>query len=248
MEAEYAECTVAQAKLQNGFNEAVSVQEAAGIIRCWIGEEERRLGKFTFATEEPQIPAGGEVSATVRIDIDPVLPPGTAILDVRVRYQRYVGGRWQPPEGPIVLKDVGSLIVRQRVRITGQVFISFKDPEDLELATQLKEFLLRVGINGYVASLDLRLGGRIWDEKIKAELEKSRGLVVLWTRNTQLAPSNVEREMGMARELGIPIFLARERDVPLPAGFPEQEEYCPLVRATLEADLSSFARGVFIRL
>jgi hypothetical protein len=112
----------------------------------------------------------------------------------------------------------------------GQAFISFKDPEDLDLRDMMKTVAARVGFSPYSAPEDVRPGTRIWDEKIQPAIKACKLCFLLWTGKTEFG-TGVRREIGIARESGVRVIPLIEAGVPIPPEF-----------ASLKVELARFKR------
>ena len=92
-------------------------------------------------------------------------------------------------------------------------FISHKFVKsDQELADELREYLDKHNIYGYLAERkkEYDLG---WDEKIKQDIESSDYLIAILTKHSLLAPS-VHQEIGYAKGVKVPVrILSEEKEV-----------------------------------
>jgi len=93
--------------------------------------------------------------------------------------------------------------ITKRVPLT--VFLSYPR-EDLWLAYKIQKILAEIGVYVYVAELFPEPGMTLW-EKIKAMIENSDLVIVLWTKNA-LSSAFVNQELGFAearQKLIVPI-------------------------------------------
>jgi hypothetical protein len=132
------------------------------------------------------------------------------------------------------IKAVGSdyVIVRPgEVLGDEQVFVSFRDPEDLAIAQVAKEMLSLAGFRAYLARDDHGTGADYWDDKIYPAIRRSVGTLVIWSSATANNPSEVLRELRYSREVGVPVGLFRERGAELPEEYPkDKREYASFQR------------------
>lgn len=96
------------------------------------------------------------------------------------------------------------LVVNPAPQLFGQVFISYKEPEDRALADLLHELARDAGFAPYIAPADLQAGSQIWTEKIPAAIKASKCVFVIWTENAPKGPG-VRREVKLAEQYGVRI-------------------------------------------
>lgn len=123
-----------------------------------------------------------------------------------------------------------------------QVFVSFVDPENAPLADIAARYLRRAGMLPYLAKNDLRPGCHNWEDKILPAIERSAGVLVIWTGDAVLRPENVIREINHALSAGIPVGLYLSRDAAPPEQLPRSiKEY---LRFDIETASAAFARAI----
>ncbi len=109
------------------------------------------------------------------------------------------------------------LIIKPLDQKLGQLFISVKQPEDLELAKLLQELAEHAGFTVYLATNDPQPGVPLWD-RIEPELKKSMSALILWTKHTQWG-TGVQHEIELCRNCGIPDILIIEQNLELPDSY-----------------------------
>lgn len=194
---------------------------------------------------EPKYPT----TATLRIQATPTLPVWTSQYDLEVTCQVVDQGHMHE----VLTKRferVGSIVMKPRDETELTVFISFKD-EEYALADRMRGLLKVVGIQSYIARDDHQLGHLIWGNgsesaaKIPTAIRGSNALLVMWTRAAEEDPRNIEREIKIASDIGMPIMLARDIScVRLPTGYDPDSEYEPIqIRYTGPASLNDAVLG-----
>lgn len=107
-----------------------------------------------------------------------------------------------------------------------EVFVSFVDPENDELAQLAELYLRRAGIRPYLAKRDTRTGCDYWDDKILPAIERAAGVLVIWTAETLRRPDSVLREIEHAQRVGTAVGLFRAHGAALPTAYPKSvKEY-----------------------
>ncbi len=101
-----------------------------------------------------------------------------------------------------------------------EVFISFVDPENEELARLAAKYFKRAGITPYIAKSDEQCGSLFWADKIEPAIARSSGVLVVWTNDTTRRPKNVQREIEIAKRERRPIGIFLSNGVTPPAAFP----------------------------
>jgi hypothetical protein len=181
---------------------------------------ERRFGRFTIAPDREEY---RKVSVLLR----PILQSGTNVVDIIVTYLKEASPAKKLTQQR---KEVFYLVVQPPPTTKGQLFISYKDPEDWDLAHILQRICERAGFVGYIAPADAKPGTDIWNDKIPGAVHNSKALVIIWSKVTMFG-EGVQKEIALARDLGVPEVLILERNVPAPSEF-----------ATMEAEISWFER------
>jgi hypothetical protein len=103
------------------------------------------------------------------------------------------------------------------------VFVSFKDPEDLELAELASELLERAGIEPYLAKTDSRTGSAYWNKIYKA-IRNAEGTLVIWTSSAAANRDNVIRELNYSKKHGTSVGLFLQRGVTAPPEYPANKK------------------------
>lgn len=101
-----------------------------------------------------------------------------------------------------------------------EVFVSFKDPENEELAQLAARYLRRAGLAPYLARDDEQCGRAYWEGKIMPAIVRSSGVLVIWSPDVVRSPDAVRREMGIAQRARVPLGLFLSRDVEAPVEYP----------------------------
>jgi hypothetical protein len=131
-------------------------------------------------------------------------------------------------------KAVGTdyIVVRRgEVLNDDQVFVSFRDPEDLALAEVAKDMLALAGFRPYLARDDHGTGADYWEDKIYPAIRRSVGTLVLWSAAAAGNPNEILRELRYSREVSVPVGLFRERGAELPEEYPrDSREYAAFHR------------------
>jgi hypothetical protein len=128
---------------------------------------------------------------------------------------------------------------------TGEVFVSFVDPENESLAVLACVMLRRAGLRPYLAREESRPGCDYWTEKIYPAIERSSGVFVIWTEDTVRRSEAVLREITHAQAVGVPVGLFLARGMSAPAQFPaDRREHVPFdLRSPHEAFGHAIATG-----
>lgn len=177
---------------------------------------------------------------TVRVRPNLLFLESTNYFDVAITY-RFSAEKIGEPQDFI---DQGwFVLVKPAPQIFGNVFISYKEPEDRPLADLLFEFAKDAGFVPYVAPPDVRTGLRIWSKKIPTAIKASKFIFVIWTGNTPRGPG-VKKEIKIARENGIEIVALLEQKTRDPGLFGRDVEY---TRFDLNDAALTFAKVVAAR-
>jgi hypothetical protein len=126
----------------------------------------------------------------------------------------------------LIIADPPSSPSRRCPPYVATVFISFKDSEDLTLATVAADLLRRAGFVPYLARDDERMGADYWAAKIEPAIRSAEGVLVIWTPNSVHRPESVLRELNCALSAHVPVGLFLEEHTRLPIEYPaHQREY-----------------------
>jgi len=104
-------------------------------------------------------------------------------------------------------------------------FISHKDPTDTDISRRLAGFLSKLGLVGYLAEDDKRLGLDLWGGKIIPAIKESIGTIILFTSSAENGPGRIVREIEISKENDKPLILVLEPSVREPPNFPIGIEY-----------------------
>jgi len=119
----------------------------------------------------------------------------------------------------------------------GQVFISFKQPEDLDMANLLARLSSKAGFKPYLALRDPKLGTNQW-RRITRAIASSKSVMVVWTARTEWG-GGVRREVRLARKKKLQEILLIQKGLQLPDIYQGTEiEYQPF-----DADIPAPAFG-----
>jgi hypothetical protein len=154
---------------------------------------------------------------TVKVVPHLVFRAYTNVFDVHVGYRRQERHRLSKrfveakPRG-----ESSFLIIHAAPSIFGNIFISYKEPEDRGLATMFYNLAMAAGFAPYMAPTDMKPGSRIWRDKIPQAIKNSKAAFVIWTSKTALG-KGVKREIKLCRANGIPDILLLEEGVAPPS-------------------------------
>lgn len=161
----------------------------------------------------------GYCTVTVRPSL--LFAPNTNSFDVAIAYrlhtetigelQSFIGQGW-------------FLLIRPAPRLFGKVFVSYKEPEDRNLADLLFNFAKDAGFDPYMAPPDIKSGSRIWSKKIPTAIRGSKFVVVIWTDKT-VGGTGVQKEIKLARKNCIDIVPLLEKKATDPKLFGRDVEY-----------------------
>ena len=109
------------------------------------------------------------------------------------------------------------LIVRSPATTLGNVFISFKQLEDIALARTVERYARRAGLNPYLIVDDPEPGGRHWD-RIEEAIKNAHTVVVIWNERTDWG-DGVKKEIALCRKHGVHELLLLEQSLAVPELF-----------------------------
>lgn len=205
----------------------------------WAGPPDRMVFRAELGLELP--PDHKEVT---RVSIIPPLDclAYSNFVDVTVEYGTPAdlsNGRARRVEKP----HLDWLLVKEVPAPVGaEVFVSFKDPENENLAQLAAKYLRRAGLSPYLARGDEQCGRPYWPEKITPAIVRSVGLLAIWTPDVVRRPAAVRREMGIAKRSNVPLGLFLSGNTEPPADYPASVlEY---VRFDPSAPQAAFADGI----
>jgi len=109
------------------------------------------------------------------------------------------------------------VIVKSCSKKLGQLFVSFKQPEDRRLARIVERLGERAGFQPYLAMNDPVPGQDLW-ERIEPRLLESVAVAFIWTEFTEWG-AGVDREISLCQANNIQHVLLIQRGVELPNKF-----------------------------
>jgi hypothetical protein len=136
-------------------------------------------------------------------------------FDVRTKYKKLVNN---VPGELLTDRSPGTyLVIESSSHKLGQLFISFKQPEDGRFARILKRVAERAGFTAYIAMDDPTPSMDIWD-RIEPNLRRSVAIAFVWTDHTEFG-DGVEREIRLSTSLGLKHVLLIQEDLEPPIAF-----------------------------
>jgi hypothetical protein len=160
-----------------------------------------------------EIAPGKTGEVTVAVTPDCLYFGTTNMFSVMLRY-RPIEADQVGAQKTDVHKDRSFILVHPSTTNLGRLFISFKQPEDLERATLLAQLASKAGFEPYIALEDPKLGAKQWLRIAKA-IRASRSILVIWSSRTEWG-SGVKKEIEIARKKKLREVLLIEGDLPLP--------------------------------
>lgn len=153
----------------------------------------------------------------VKVDITPtpLYKEFTNVFDIRVKYRVMDGDRVGDQQFE-VYPSRSYIIIREPKNHIGHVFISLKQPEDLDLGRLMARMVRRAGLVPFLKDDNQRLSEDIWIATIEPALRSSQACIVIWTDHTNWIAEGVKREISFCREGGVPeaLFLEQGSAVP----------------------------------
>jgi len=167
-----------------------------------------------------------------------LMTPYTNTYRISITYRECVGGGLGP-RYKLALEANPYVIINVPPNFPGRtsdrasVFVSFKDPEDLELAELAAQLLVRAGFGYYMAREEQRLGSAYWAQKIEPAIQAAEGTLVIWTPNVAMSSGPVLRELTYSQTVGTNVGLMLEEGASPPDEYPavETEYGGPFTRA-----------------
>jgi len=150
---------------------------------------------------------------------------GTNQFSVMLRYKAVEIGKLGVQQTEIH-PNLSYLLVRASSLDLGQVFISFKQPEDLDAANLLARLSAKAGFKPYLALRNPKVGTNQWD-RIARAIRSSKSVMVIWTSRTEWG-GGVRREIRLARGKKLREILLIQEGIQLPDIYKDTEiEYQP---------------------
>jgi len=154
----------------------------------------------------------------IKVIPTPMFLANTNVFDVMATYRINKDGKLSDQVSEKFKALQGCfIIVKSSSSLLGQIFISFKQPEDVKLAKILERFAERAGFTPYLAIHDSQPGTQLW-ERIEPKLKDSLAALVIWTKHTQWG-DGVQREIELCRLHQIQDVLLIEDGLDLPATY-----------------------------
>lgn len=161
-----------------------------------------------------ELESGSVHEQTVEITPTPLYSSNTNTFDVKVQSRVTQEGKPSGPKHDVYTKQ-SYLIIREPTTHIARVFISVKQPEDLDFGRMLEKLARRAGFLPFLKANNPNPGEDIWDSTIEPVLRGSDAAFVIWTEKTVWG-KGVEREIGICREAGIPEILLLQSDLEAP--------------------------------
>lgn len=160
-----------------------------------------------------EVPIGKGQDVVLPVTPNPLYLQHTNQFSVMVRFRtvQEVGLGAQQTE---TFRDCSYIIVGKPVVDLGQVFVSFKQPEDLHYAELVARLSARAGFKPYIALSDQRFGQNQW-ERIQGAIGTSRSIIVIWSKRTEWG-GGVKKEIELARLKSLQEILLIEEGMSLP--------------------------------
>ncbi len=152
----------------------------------------------------------GRISVVVRPV--PLYKEFTNQFDVLIKYRPEVQGRL----GKLSTEQHGGfyIIVNTPPADLGDVFVSFKQPEDQRLANILERYAKRAGFTPHLFMRNPAVGTDQW-RSIEKLIKQSHSMFVVWGRRTEWG-EGVEKEIELCRKRRMREVLLIENDLALP--------------------------------
>jgi hypothetical protein len=157
----------------------------------------------------------GIYNTTISVVPTPQFLPNTNEFDILVRYRKVNNGVLGDPMTTI--SPGRYLIVRSCSQKLGQIFVSFKQPEDRPLARLLKRVGERGGFQPYLTMDEPMPGKDLW-ERIEPRLIESEAVAFIWTDLTEWG-EGVEREIDLCKANDIKYVLLVQNESTPPQQF-----------------------------
>lgn len=166
----------------------------------------------------------------------------TNVFQVVVSYRRQnkrgLGNRLKQSQ-----RDLSHLVVQPAPNIYGNIFISYKEPENRALAELLLALGKAAGFTPYIAPADMKPGSKIWREKIPQAIKASKATFVIWTSEAPFG-KGVRREIKISRRNGVPDILLLEEGVKPPLEHKGTDlEWTPFTRDNAAAVFANVLRS-----
>jgi len=162
------------------------------------------------------VPKGSMIVA-VTVTPTPMYQENTNQIKIRCNYRLEAEARIGEP-----LNETHAgfyLIIATPAPTLGNIFISFKQPEDQRLANILERYAKRAGFAVYLLVRMPNVGADQW-QTIEALIKESHSVFFIWARRTDWG-DGVEREVVLCRRHKVREILLIENGVDVPSAFDE---------------------------
>lgn len=206
-------------------------------VECLFNNEEG-LASYIPAQELLLTLAPGELSCPifVNFEFDLALRAATNRYAIKIRYAI----------GNVLEYDSRNyIVIHPLCPPKSKFFISHKDPADTLISRKLSGFLSKLGLVGYLAEDDRRLGLDLWDGKIIPTIAESIGTIILFTSRAKDDPAQIVREIEISKDKGKPLILVLEPTVEKPINFPNGIEYYRLDTEISADELKKLAWWIY---
>lgn len=208
----------------------------------WHGDDDRLVNRQSLSA----VLVPGQVHSLVVIVTPPLFAMHDSnMMDVGVEFA-VVGPRGVGPVRSEVQSAFDWIEVREvPAHETAEIFVSFVDPDNENLATLASVMLRRAGLRPYLAREDSHPGCDYWADKIYPAIARSTGLFAIWTADTDRRPDKVMREITYAKSTNVAVGLFLSNGLAPPPAFPAKlKEHVPFdVNAPHEAFAHAIAAG-----
>jgi hypothetical protein len=145
----------------------------------------------------------------------PMYQENTNQIKIRCDYRLESDGR----VGPLLNETYAGfyLIISAPALTLGDVFISFKQPEDQRLANILERYAKRAGFTPHLLVRTPNVGADQW-QTIESLIRQSHSAFVIWARRTDWG-DGVEREVALCRQHKVREILIIENGVDVPSAY-----------------------------
>jgi hypothetical protein len=194
--AEYYQKVVRSVIVTNVSDSRLLVEDIALRFQSDFGQAAVPVRKECHCELAP----GDILEQGIEIMPTPLFLAATNAFDVKVRF-RIMGDTVGNPNHE-VFSQQAYLVIREPLAHIGRLFISLKQPEDLELGRFLARMARRAGFEVFLKADNERPAADIWRDTIEPALSACDILAVIWTENTDWNAAGVQREIELARALG----------------------------------------------
>lgn len=155
---------------------------------------------------------GGSAEIIFTYTPTPIYLENTNEVRIRLDYRVDTDGRIGPRLNEI--HQGFYVIISPPAASLGDVFISYKQPENSRLATILERYTRRAGFVPHLFVRDPNVGADQW-KLIESLIKASHSAFIVWASRTDWG-NGVEREIQLCRDHGVREMLLIEHGIPLP--------------------------------